>query len=222
MASLQQVAMEDPMSQDHELTDILNLFGGAVVSNALDDPSFSGSLDSESGSSRHANSNSGSEPAILHAEAPATSLQELHMQAASHGLRTFAEGHGPTQGRSHNTRYTTEAKLARNREAQRRFKLKQKVLQCLAVFAQFCTQRCHAFAPKACRKNAQHNYQSDKDLFQQAQTQSFKDQLAVTTASLHSLEQQRHKLLSKNALLNKIMQLQVKPLRVPSIDDVSI
>ena len=55
----------------------------------------------------------------------------------------------------------------------------------------------------------------------QTQVQTFKDQLAATTASLRSLEEQRHKLLSKNALLNKIMQLQVKSLHVPSIDDVS-
>lgn len=97
MESLESSAVADTTSQDQDLTDILNLFGGAAVSNELDDPYFSGSLDFESGSSPQNHSNSGSEAAVPHAEAPATSLHELHMQGASPAVRTVAEGLVHTQ-----------------------------------------------------------------------------------------------------------------------------
>lgn len=56
----------------------------------------------------------------------------------------------------------------------------------------------------------------------QARSQSFKDQLAANAATLRSLEAQSHKLKAQNALLNKIMQLQVRPVHVPTIDEVTL
>ena len=142
MASVEGTMSPCSASRDPELSDILNLFSEDFMPNEPDDLNFSRCLEFDSASSRHTDSRSGSEFAAAQVEAPAVSLRELHMHTASPALRIHSEGHKSTQNRPHTTRYSTEAKLARNREAQRRFKLKQKVLLCVAALKPSIGLRC--------------------------------------------------------------------------------
>ena len=129
MSFLENLRLQRSASPDPDLEDILGLLNVETISAELNDPDFASSLDLGSGSTPLEHSHSGSEASPGHA---ASFLEPPQQVARAASVPSRSGGADQRNQRPPaNARYTSEAKLARNREAQRRFKMKQKVVAVL-------------------------------------------------------------------------------------------